>query len=435
MWLPSGLLHQLGVDVRVAFWLWKPIAAVALGAGAWLYSGRFLEGPGRVVAVVLGLCFLSPVLPLLIWAHAGLSDVDHLVFLFTSAEGHAALQLWGYLHAALSIGLMALFLLGIERVLVPERRRPGRGAGWYLGWSSAAGMIAAWLHPWKGATLLAILAGLAAWGRLAPRYRVLVVPAAAIAAPMLYLLILPRIDHDWEVYARDNAAVHAPLWILAAALLPLLVPALAGLRAAPRDDGGRMLLLWPPAALAVYFLTSQFPYHALQGLAIPLAILAVEGYRRTSLPAWVAVVCVAALTLPGAAFLVDSFRDSRRADIAPYVLNPGESDALRFLARAPGDGGVLARYYLGMTVPPQTGRDTWVGQFPWTPDFEARRAAAEELFSGRMTPAAAQGMVRRIRPAWLLTDCRRQVDLGPLLGSLVRQRHRFGCAEVYELAL
>ena len=363
-----------------------------------------------------------------------LAPTDRLIFLFTAGESHGALQLWGYLHAALSIGLMALFLLGVERILVPERRRPGRGAGWYLGWTSAAGMIAAWMHPWKGATLVAIMAGLAAWGRLAPRYRILAVPAAAIAVPILYLLLLPRIDHDWEVYAPANAAVHAPLWILAAALLPLVVPALFGLRAVPRDDdAGRMLLLWPPAGLAVYFLTEQFPYHALQGLAIPLAILAVEGFRRTALPAWVAVACVAALTLPGAAFLLDTFRDSRRSGVAPYVLRPEENDALRFLARAPGDGGVLARYYLGMTVPPQTGRDTWVGQFPWTPDFEKRRAAAEELFSGRMAPADAQRLVREIGPRWLLADCGRQVDLEPLLGDLVRRTDRFGCAAVYEV--
>jgi hypothetical protein len=290
------------------------------------------------------------------------------------------------------------------------------------------------MHPWKGAILLAILAGLAAWGRLAPRYRILVVPAVALAAPVVYLLLLPRIDRDWELAAQQNATVHGPVWILAAALAPLVVPALAGVRAVRRDDGGRMLLLWPLAALAVYALTAQFPWHALQGLAIPLAILAVEGYRRTALPAWMGAVCVAALTLPGAAFLVDTFRDSKRSDISPYVLRADEREALRFLERAPGDGGVLTRYYLGMAVPPHTGRDTWVGNFPWTPDQRERSAAAEELFSGRLTPAAAQEMVRRIRPGWLLTDCGRRVDLGPLLGSLVSRRHRFGCAEVYELA-
>lgn len=432
MWLISGGLYALGIDVRVALLLWKPVAAVVLGAGVWLFAGRFLAERARVAATALGLFFFSPVLPALLAADVDLSDFDHLVFFFTSGESMAALQLWGYLHAALTIGLMALFLLGVERIVAPEHRAEGRGAGWYVAWTAAAGSVIGWLLPWKGETLLAILGALALWGRLAPRYRVLVVPAAAIVIPMAYLALLPRIDFDWEVYAPNNEAAHAPWWILLAALLPLAVPALAGLRT-PRDDADRILLLWPPAGLLVYFLTTQFPYHALQGLAIPLAILAVEGWRRTSLPAWTAVVCVAVLTLPGVALVLDQFRDSRGAGVAPYVLRTEENDALRFLADSPRDGGVLARYYLGMTVPPRTGRDTWLGQFPWTPDFEQRRAEAEELFSGRLTAADAQAMVRRIRPAWLLTDCDRQVDLAPLLGDLVTRRHRFGCASVYEV--
>ena len=36
--------------------------------------------------------------------------------------------------------------------------------------------------------------------------------------------------------------------------------------------------VWPLAALAVYLLPfGTFPYHAFQGLAIPLSILAVQG--------------------------------------------------------------------------------------------------------------------------------------------------------------
>ena len=160
MWLLSGGLYALGVDVRVALLLWKPVAAVALGAGVWLYAGRFVAGWGRVAATALGLFFFSPVAAVLLLAD-DLSGLDRLVLLFTSGESTAALQLWGYLHAALTIGLMALFLLGVERVLGGGDRR-----GSYLAWTSAAGAVVAWLHPWKGATLLAILGGLALWGRL-----------------------------------------------------------------------------------------------------------------------------------------------------------------------------------------------------------------------------------------------------------------------------
>lgn len=429
MWLVSGVLWRLGVGLELALLVWKPVAAAALGAGAWRYAGRFLAGRARLAAVVLGLFFVSPVLPLLVWTGVDLSGVTRLVFLFTSGEAFPALQLWGYLHAALTIGLLALVLLGVERALDPagERRRV------HLAWISAAGALIGWLHPWKGATLLAILAGLAAWGRLAPRYRMLAIPAAATAAPMLYEALLPRLDADWARFAEQNTAIHAPAWMLVAALVPLVAVALLGVGAAPRDDGGRMLLLWPPAGLAVYFATGQFPYHALQGLTIPLAVLAVWGVARIRLPAAAAVAGLAVLTLPGAAFALDTFGDSRVAGVAPYVLHPDEAAALAHLEAAPQDGGVLAQAYLGMTVPARTGRDTWLGHFPWTPDHARRTAVADALFAGRLSASEARALVRRARPAYLLSDCRRPVDLAPLLGDLVRRVPGFGCAGVYEV--
>src|SRR5699024_430698 len=106
MWLISGGLYALGIDVRVALLLWKPVAVVALRAGVWLYAGRSVSGRARVAATSLGLCFFAPIAAALLLA-VDLSGLDLLVLLFTSGESSAALQLWGYLHAALTIGLMA----------------------------------------------------------------------------------------------------------------------------------------------------------------------------------------------------------------------------------------------------------------------------------------------------------------------------------------
>lgn len=427
MYSLSGLLWRLGMPLEPALWVWKPVAAAALGTGAWLLAGRFLAGRERIAAVVLGLFFYSPVLPLLIWTGAGLSGVDHLVFLLVSNEAMPAVQLWGYLHAALGIGLTALCVLGVERMLrAPDRR--------VVAATSVAALLVTWMHPWQGATLLAIMAGIALWGRLDRRYLVLLAPAAAIGAALLYLFLLTQLDPDWEAYSERNQAPHAAWWILVLGLAPLVLAALpAALRGGAADDRRRMLLIWPVAGLAVYFVTRQFPYHALQGIALPLAILAVESWRLLRVPAWAGVACIALVTVPGVVFLLDTFRDSRRSGIAPYVLRSEERDALRHLEDAPVRRGVLARYYLGMTVPSRTGHDTWVGQFPWTPDSEERRARAEELFSGRMPADAAQRFVREVGASYVLADCAYPVDLEPLLGDLVARVDRFGCAAVYEL--
>jgi hypothetical protein len=344
-----------------------------------------------------------------------------------------ALNLWGYLHTVSVIGLMALFLLGIERVLDPARRGEGRSRRWYLGWTTAAGVAVGWVHPWQGATLIAILAGLVLWGRFAPRYRVLALPAVATALPIIYLFLVSKLDDDWVIFAEQNAGDHPPVWVVLAAFAPLALPAIAGVRRHLDDDQERMLLLWAAAGLAAYVTAPQFPSHALQGLTIPLAVLAVRGWRRLRLPGVVGIACAAALTVPGTVFIVDTFREERSSTEAPYVFTPGEDDALNFLEDAPA-GGVLSRYYLGGAVPAQTGHDTWVGHFAWTPDFDERRQAADDLFAGRLSAAESRRLVASIRPRYLLADCQGGADLEPLLGPMVARTHRFGCASVYEVA-
>jgi hypothetical protein len=235
----------------------------------------------------------------------------------------------------------------------------------------AAGALVGWLHPWKGAVLLLVLAGLAAWDRLAPRVRVLAVPAAATALPIAYLALLPRLDPTGRPSqpATRRSTRRCGCWSRRS--LPLAAVAALGTRAAARDQAGRILLLWPPAALLVYLGIAQFPVPRAAGLTIPLAVLAALGWQRMRWPRWQRVACVAVVTLPGAVFLLDTFQDSRRSGIAPYVLHPDEHAALRHLADAPRGRGVLTRFYLGTTVPGLTGHDTWLGNYPWSPDFFA----------------------------------------------------------------
>jgi hypothetical protein len=419
MFLISGVLWQLGLSVKLALLIWKPVAAALLGFGIWAYCGRFLAGRGRIAAALLAAFYFSPVLPLLVWGDAGLSGFDHFLFTVVSGEAMPALQLWGYLHTALALGLMPL------AVLAAERRR--------LVWASLAGAAIGWLHPWQGVELVAILVGVAAWGRFAPRYRVLAVPAIATTLPMAYLFVLSRADPDWRLDSSQTNTAHAPAWMLLAALLPLVVPALPALRRRVADEGERMLLLWIAAGIVLYLGIHSFPFHALQGTTIPLSVLAVRGFQRLRLPAPAAVAAVALLTVPGMVFMVDTFRDNRSAGVAPYRLTAGENAALHYLDGSKRPGGVLARYYLGMTVPALTGRDTWVGHFAWTPDFTRRSAQAEDLFAGRMDPAAAQALVLSIRPAYLLADCSQRADLRALLGPAITGVHRFGCAAVYDV--
>jgi len=427
MTLVSGLLWRAGISVQLALLAWAPVAVLALGAGFSAYCRRLLpaRGAARPVAVLIALLFFSPVL-LALDSLGALPPFSRFELLLVSGDAMPAWQLWGYLHAALVLGLTAGCLVWLADALRSGVRRA-------LGTAAAAAFVVSWLHPWQGVVLLALMGGVAIWGRLRRRYARLAVPFAAGLLPLAYQLVLSHTDASWRLSAGLSRTSHVPLWMLAAGLGPLVLPALAGLRR-PSDDGERMLLLWPPIALGLYFTSREFPFHFLEGISLPLAVLAVRGWQRLGAGRALAVVAVAALTLPGLVYESVTLRRSVRSDVAPYALAPGERRALSYLAASRRPGGVLARFYLGMTVPAFTGRPTWVGQFAWTPNFDRRVLLADRLLSGGLPGPQARRLVARTGAAFVLADCRARADLRPVLGPLLVDVRRFGCAAVYELS-
>jgi hypothetical protein len=312
-------------------------------------------------------------------------------------------------------------------LLAVERRR--------IALAAVAGLLVSWVHPWQGMVLIGIAVAIAVW--TGPRRAIwpLALPLAATAVPLGYFAALARIDPAWGDGSEDIGYPHEWLF-LAGALAPLALFALAGaLRGRPLrelDLQERMLLLWPIVTLVIYaVLDRTFIYNVLSGLTIPLAILAVRGGRR--LPRWVAAVAVVAVTLPGLVNLVIEFRNGLGAGNSPRYLEAGEADALRFLDDSPREGGVLTRLYLGQAVPAHSGRRTYVGHTVWSPDFGERVDATERLFAGDMAPAEARALVRRTGAAFVVQDCIERADLTATLGPLVRRKHVFGCATVYEV--
>ena len=114
-------------------------------------------------------------------------------------------------------------------------------------------------------------------------------------------------------------------------------------------------------------------------------------------------------------------------------LADGENDALDWLDRAPGDGGVLTSPYLGTAVPARTGRPTYVGNQFWSWDFFARAVAVHDLFQGESAEAARRRFVRGTGARFILSDCHSPTDLTRTLGALLVAKHTFGCARVYEV--
>lgn len=428
MFALSGLAWRAGVALPATLLLWAPVAAVVLFAGFRAYVARTVQGGGaQAAALWLALFFQSPAYTLLGWpGWPGGHDVT--VFAGELAPTGA---LWGYLPAVIAMGLMPVFLLAVERLL--DERPGARSRAWYAAVAATSGMLASWLHPWQGETLLLIVAMVVVWSRGWRRIPRIALPLGATAAPLLYYALLARVDTAWDV-ARLQTHVERPTLL---ALAAVLTPFAVGLAARRRgwDVRERILYVWPVAALGVYLLPLEHGYflHALEGMSLPLAVLAVRGWHRLGWPAWAGVAALAACSLPG---LVYTAHRERQAILAPgqaFLVTGGEAEAMRWLESAPGAGGVLASPRLAAMVPGATGRRVWMGHPTWTPDFGERSARVAELFDGRMTAARARRLVRRTEAGFAFADCSARRDLRPLLGPLVAAQRTFGCATLYVL--
>jgi hypothetical protein len=425
----SGLVWRLGASMQFALLMWIPVGLVALMVGFTAYARRLLGGDQRAIAIALLLAFffLSPAKPLADWFHGS----AHLQFgtSVVAVEMFAGAYAWGTV-PTLSIALMPLFLLAIERLLEPSRRAPGRSARWYALWAAVAGMLCSWLHPWQGMTLLAIVAALALWARFDRRYLSLAGPAILTAAPLAYYVALSHTRSAFGAAANPDIGFEHFGWWFLLGWAPAVL-ALPGFPGRGLDLQERIVRIWPVAALAVYVVLDRtWFYHLFDGLTLPLGILAVQGWQRLRAPRALAVSAALALTVPGLVWAVVHLGREAHRDF----LRPGEAHALAFLNGAPQRGPVLAPIALGQAVPGFTGRQTYVGHYEWTPDVVARTARTEALFDGRLSPPAAASFVRASKATFLLANCAPgRVDLRPVLGSMIVATERFGCATVYQV--
>ena len=425
----SGLAWSLGASVQLANLLWKPVAVLVLFAGFAAFVRRLVPpGAERTVALGLALFFVTPATPLFEWLAIG-DDSLEFSNLVMALEMFPGGYVWGGYAGSISVGLMPVFLICLEGLLEPHRRRPGRSSTWYAVTAGVAGLLVSWLHPWQGATLILMAGGLVAWCRFdRGTIRAVTGPLTLTAIPLVYYFALSHTDSSWGYVSQPNDHPHFGWWLLLG-LAPFAL-ALAGVRKPGRDVGERLLILWVPAALVLYFGMGQsWFYHALIGLSLPLAVFLVRSAARLRRRRAVVGLGVAALTLPGLALTAQQFTQN----VEGHYLTPDERAALGHLDAAGGDDPVLARLELGQAVPAFSGRRTYVGHYTWTPDYEVRVARAGDLFGGRLSPGEGRQLVDDARARFLLAGCDDRADMRPTLGDRLVSVRRFGCVTVYEL--
>jgi hypothetical protein len=421
----SGALTAAGVAPWLSLLLWKPVAVVTAFIGVRAYAHRtFPERFDRRATIALALFFGS----------AGIIGDEWLPF-----------WSWGY-----PFGLLAVAAL-LGALLSYDRARARDGFTWI---APLLGAIASFTHPWQGELFVLIVIGaeLLRWDRgaaltrrlLLARLRLPLVTLIFTGVPLLYYELLDKTDPVWKA-AGAGLKHDYSLWALILPVLPLLVPALFAYRRRLHSWLDAATRVWPLAALAMYELTeigfAGAPLHTFAGITIPLALLAVEGARRIGLrrlPAWrwLAALLVAAGTIPATVFELRTTAEFMEpvGGNANFI-SGGEQSALNYLASNPTPGGVLVRAYMGVIVPAQTGRHTYVGSCVWSePRCSPRVTTTVKLMKGLLSPAQARSFVVSTGARFLLQDCRSHGDLDKLLGPIVSSTRRFGCAAVYEVS-
>ena len=440
MFAITGALYRLGLSLPLAYLLWKPVGILALGLAAVAWARRFfgdqLSARAAVVTISLFLC--TPLAALYSWTQWGSGSFRFSLYLLGD-ELLAADKLWGYVPSALGLALVPVALLATERALNPERTSAGVGlrarrrtvARGPLLIAALAALMASWLHPWQGIALGIIYVGLAVLRRLR-NWAALAIPAVGAGLPLLYYYLLSHDDSAWQLASHYEVISRLPAIVLLAGFGPLALVGAFGVR---RPDGElieQALLLWIGGSVITYFANNAFAPHALQGLSLPLAVLAVRGWQRLRLPAVLGVAAVALITIPGLVYNARKFaRTANSTKLVQYYLPQSDAQALDWVAGHAPAGGVLAPTPFAAVVPSQTGRPVWAGHGYWSRDYPVQAHQANRLFGGHMPEAAARAFVASTGATVLVSDCRHQADLSRKLGSAVRAVHQFGCARVY----
>ena len=450
IWLVTGLLHvDAGVSYPLLLGLWQAAALILLVIVLRRYAQLVLgdDGRARAIALTLALFLVSPFFLFVVNLHFKLNGQ------WTSRltnESYAVQWISGHFPTALTVTAMIGYVIALERLKATNDRPTLRAELFQpAGLAAAAlGSTAAFLHPWQGAELAVLTVGLAIWDRRLTRRNVrLLLPLAGIALPLLYYLILPKIDPGWATSSRGPGPHRPGIPLLGwmTTFGPVVIASIPGWWTRATSDRQRLLRLWPIAVLITFVAAPTGKFQAFAGVSVPLSLLAVQGWRRVLeerrlggrnprglrflVTAGVIVLVFGAA--PATTWLLIKRRHVIRA---VAELDRPDADALDYLARQPR-GGVLSTAKLGIWVPALTDDRTYVGHFVWTRHWARRGHYASRLFdySGErpLSPTAALKLIEKPGTRYVLEPCGAREKLWALLEPRGYSRHAFGCATVY----
>jgi len=297
--------------------------------------------------------------------------------------------------------------------------RPG-----YLLAGGAAAFIATFVHPTLVLNVGGILAvyGLVVWAsdrRFPRRWAVGGLPIAfGSCVAGIYFLLVFRADPVLSSWSQAIMLSPPPRYFLSGYgfLIPL---ALAGIveSGRRRDRRGWFLISWVAVAFSLAYVPFNLQRRLLEGVHIPISLLAAVGLHRCVLPAvarsrparalarrgyprrravWLVCNLLIVLTWLSNLYLVSSASITVWARVPKYFHSADQMATFDWMDHnLAWDETVLASYETGNLVPAWTGCRVFLGHWAESPDWLEREAQVQTFFDAATTDAWRMAFLRQ----------------------------------------
>ena len=390
--LVSSALFRLGVPIAWTFALWVPAALGLLMWAAWRLTAAVIPSTrGRLAAWAGGILYAFPATEIVIHTpqiYGRLGTTGRLANALVPSDAWLPGLLWGY-----PLGVVAVAILCAGVLLGGRAIRDGLPRPFLLCLVTFGCSL---MQPWQGATLLGTLGLTWLIWRRRGAVKVSAVQCAWVAVagvvPLIYYALLGTLDAAWAWNGEQAKLYFQFSWLIVLFFIPLVIIALPGWFRRLTDPLDLAVRIWPLMAglqLAVILLTGlgNSASHAARGATIPLAILAVQGFRnqRSGLARYATGLLVAAMLVAGiysTQSLIRSGLGRVKTDPgAGYVMSPSQGRIIDYLRENREPGAVMAPQTLSAVIVAHTARNVWLGHFTWTDDYLSRRSAAGWFYS------------------------------------------------------
>ena len=280
---------------------------------------------------------------------------------------------------------------------------------WFIAFAGA--LLLSNLHTYDALPLILVAAIWAAWQwkSARPSSQRAVAAIAGATIPIIYQIFVFRDSEEFRVKALTPTTPPSIWMILIAFLFLLLLSAAGFLKLRDRPQARNLMVLWAVGTLVMVYAPLSFGRKMLEGLQIPLLMLAGVGLAAIK-RAWLMWGLVAVLAISPLITLRWILNNAANNNIGraaifmpPIYLYNSDVAALHFIENQPQQGAVLCLPIIGGYVPRVTGKYTYAGHWAETLYMKKQKMPATlRYISGQMSPDQARQLFAQNDIRWVL---------------------------------